>query len=84
MNQYGCRSRRNAARIAQIFVDAPDALDEDAFERALFRARRLATNALADDAFFYVVTLSASTIGYKAMVLPVVLRRSIPTWRGPN
>ena len=80
----GVEAAVSLPRIAQIFVDAPAALDEDAFERALFRARRLATNALADDAFFYVVTLSASTIGYKAMVLPGALRRFYPDLARPE
>ena len=70
--------------IAQIFVEAPDTLDEPAFERALFRARRLATNALAEDADFYVLTLSAATIGYKAMVLPGALRRFYPDLARPQ
>ncbi|MEO6687895.1 MAG: glutamate synthase large subunit [Dokdonella sp.] len=64
--------------ILQLFVDAAVGQDEDAFERALFRARRLATNALTHDSHFYVVTLSAATIGYKAMVLPGVLRTFYP------
>jgi glutamate synthase (NADPH/NADH) large chain len=64
--------------ILQLFVNAPFAMDENAFERALFRARRLATNALADDAHFYVVSLSAASITYKAMVLPGFLRKFFP------
>ncbi len=49
-------------RIAQIFVNAPAGMDEATFERALFRARRLAEKALADDAHFYVVTLSRDDV----------------------
>src|SRR4051812_15409911 len=64
----GPEAARTLPRIAQIFVEAPATLDEGAFDRALFRARRLATNALTEDEHFYVVTLSAATIGYKAMV----------------
>jgi len=75
-----CGAEASASRphVAQIFVNAPADLDEGAFERALFRARRLATNALADDDYFYAVTLSASTIGYKAMVLPGALKVFYP------
>ena len=80
----GPEAARSLPRIAQIFVNAPADLTEDAFERALFRARRLATNALADDENFYVVTLSASTIGYKAMVLPGALRRFYPDLARPE
>ena len=64
--------------IRQVFVDAPDGLDEPAFERALFRARRRAEVALADDPSFYVVSLSAATIGYKAMAAPGHLREVYP------
>ena len=53
--------------IHQLFVNAPAELDEAVFDRALFRARRRAEVALVDDAAFYVVSLSAATIGYKAM-----------------
>ena len=80
----GAQAARSLPRIAQIFVDAPAHLDEGAFERALFRARRLATNALADDEHFYAVTLSASTIGYKAMVLPGALKAFYPDLARPE
>ena len=65
-------------RIAQIFVDAPAGMDEAPFDRALFRARRLTENALAGDAHFYVVTLSAATFAMKAMVAPGQLRTAFP------
>jgi len=74
----GAEAAASLPDIAQLFVEAPAGLDEGALERALFRARRLATNALADDDHFYAVTLSASTIGYKAMVLPGALKRFYP------
>jgi glutamate synthase (NADPH) large chain len=80
----GPEAARSLPRIAQIFINAPDGLDEGPFERALFRARRLATNAIDDDDHFYVVTLSASTIGYKAMVLPGALRRFYPDLARPE
>jgi len=80
----GAEAAKSLPRIAQIFVSSPEHLAEDAFERALFRARRLATNTLADDSHFYVVTLSASTIGYKAMVLPGALKRFYPDLARPE
>ncbi|WNL45948.1 glutamate synthase large subunit [Dyella sp. BiH032] len=64
-------------RVRQIFVET-DAPDDGAFERALFRARRRAETALADDPHFYVVTLSAQVIGYKAMAAPGRLREVYP------
>ena len=61
-------------RVRQVFVHAAAGSDDAAFERALFRARRRAEFALQDDPHFYVVTLSAQVIGYKAMAAPGRLR----------
>ena len=68
-------------RILQIFVDAPAGMDEAQFDRALFRARRLAEKARADDERFYVVSLSAATFVAKAMVAPGQLRAAFPDFR---
>ncbi|NII12207.1 glutamate synthase large subunit [Oleiagrimonas sp. C23AA] len=65
-------------RVRQVFVDAGEGMDASAFERALFRARRRAELALADDPHFYVVSLSAHAIGYKAMAAPGRLRDVFP------
>jgi glutamate synthase (NADPH/NADH) large chain len=62
-------------RIEQVFVDPAPGQSAADFERALFLARRAAEKALADEPGFYVVTLSAASIGYKAMVLPDALAR---------
>ena len=70
-------------RVRQVFVDAPAGMHEDAFERALFRARRRAETALVADAQFYVVTLSAQVIGYKAMAAPGRLRDVYADLRHP-
>ncbi len=74
----GPLGRASRPRIRQIFVNAADGMDEAAFDRALFRARRRSELALADDAGFYVVTLAAATIGYKAMAAPGQLRDVFP------
>ncbi len=71
-------------RIRQVFVDAPAAFDDAAFDRALFRARRRAECTLADDPSFYVVTLAATTIGYKAMAAPGALREVFPDLSRPG
>ncbi|GLQ98504.1 glutamate synthase large subunit [Dyella mobilis] len=60
--------------VRQIFVNAGAHLDDAAFERALFRARRRAETELSGDPQFYVVSLSAQVIGYKAMAAPGRLR----------
>lgn len=59
--------------VMQIFVNAPAGVDEDAFERRLFIARRKTENAIAaagNDPFFYVPSLSSRVIGYKGLVMP--------------
>jgi glutamate synthase (NADPH/NADH) large chain len=61
-------------RVRQVFVDAAPSMDEETFEVALFRARRRAETALAEDKQFYVVSLSSQVIGYKAMAAPGHLR----------
>jgi glutamate synthase (NADPH/NADH) large chain len=76
VNEDACGPLAAAARprVRQVFVDAGAGMGDEAFELALFRARRRAETALADDAAFYVVTLSAELIGYKAMAAPGRLR----------
>jgi len=60
--------------IMQVFVNAPDGMDGDAFERELFVARRRAEKALAEeDGHFYVASLSARVISYKGLVMPANL-----------
>src|SRR5262249_57430610 len=51
-------------------VNGPAELDEAALNRRLFMARRLAELACAQDAAFYIPSLSASTFVYKGMVMP--------------
>jgi Glutamate synthase domain 1 len=56
--------------IEQVFVNCPDSLDEEHFERALYIARRRAEKALAKDKVFYLPTLSSRVISYKGLVMP--------------
>jgi len=56
--------------IEQIFVNCPDTVDADIFERKLYIARRTVEKALADDAAFYMPTLSGRVIAYKGLVMP--------------
>jgi len=82
VNETACGALGTATRprIAQVFVDAGDGADEDAFERALFRARRRARTqrVAAGDDTFYPVSLSAATVVYKAMAAPGRLREVFP------
>ncbi|MFN3397175.1 MAG: glutamate synthase large subunit, partial [Sulfurimicrobium sp.] len=59
--------------IEQIFVNAPDGLDEAAFERKLYIARRRAEKALSGDKTFYLPTLSSRVVSYKGLVTPANL-----------
>ena len=76
VNEAACGPLAAAARpcVRQLFVEAGDGMDDAAFELALFRARRRAEAALSSDPQFYVVTLSAVVVGYKAMAAPGRLR----------
>jgi glutamate synthase (NADPH/NADH) large chain len=69
---------RGLPRIEQVFVQRPAGVDGADFERALFLARRAAEKSLEGEPGFYVVTLSAVSLGYKAMVLPDALARVFP------
>ncbi|WP_404546358.1 glutamate synthase large subunit [Dyella jejuensis] len=85
VNAQACGPLAAAARpqVRQIFVDAAGDMDDAGFERALFRARRRAETALLDDPQFYVVSLSAQVIGYKAMAAPGRLREVFDDLRHP-
>ena len=75
----GAEALKTLPAIEQVFVQAASGeLDEATFNRRLFMARRLAEKALADDPVFYVVSLSASTIVFKGMVMPQYLAQFYP------
>jgi len=64
-------ARNTLPRIEQIFVEAGEGQDLEAFALALFLARRRTEQALREATNdFYVVTLSPHVVGYKGMVLP--------------
>ncbi len=72
-------------RIEQVFVNAPGDIGPRRFESRLIRARRRTSRALAEvDPDFYVVTLSARNLGYKAMVLAESLADFYPDLRDPR
>ncbi len=56
----------------QVFVNAAEGMDDVAFERYLYIARRLAEKAIDDDAF-YIPTLSSHVVSYKGLVMPAYL-----------
>jgi len=71
-------------RIEQVFVSPTASMDQASFHRALFLARRRAERALADRPDFYVVSLSAWTLGYKGMMLPAALPDFYPDLARPE
>jgi glutamate synthase (NADPH/NADH) large chain len=60
--------------IEQLFVNCPDEVDAEIFERRLYIARRRVEKAVQDDdPTFYVPTLSGRVISYKGLVMPAYL-----------
>ncbi len=71
LGQYALKS---LPVIEQLFVNCPDAIDADIFERKLYIARRKVEKAVADtDSTFYMPTLSGRVISYKGLVMPEYL-----------
>src|SRR5690606_3729832 len=71
-------------RFEQVFVCPAAGMDQGGFQRALFLARRRAEMRLEALPDFYVVSLSASTLGYKALVLAPALAQFYPDLRHPR
>ncbi|MEN7342015.1 MAG: glutamate synthase large subunit [Pseudomonadota bacterium] len=70
----GEEALRTLPVIEHVFVNAPDGMVNEHFNRLLFIARRRAEKVLAEiDASFYVASLCANTLSYKGMVMPAVL-----------
>src|SRR6202167_2381261 len=81
----GSEALKSLPLIEQVFVNAPADIDEAAFNRKLFMARRRCEKKLeAADPAFYVPSLSASTIVYKGMVMPQFLAQFYPDLMDPR
>ncbi len=80
----GAEALKSLPLIAQVFVNCPAGVDEDAFNRLLFMARRHTEKALLADPVFYVPSLSASTIVFKGMVMPQYLAQFYPDLADPR
>jgi glutamate synthase domain-containing protein 2/glutamate synthase domain-containing protein 1/glutamate synthase domain-containing protein 3 len=70
----GREARRSQPYIEQLFLRRPQDLDEEAFERLLYRVRRRTENEIAaseieDKETFYVPSCSCRTIIYKGLML---------------
>jgi glutamate synthase domain-containing protein 2/glutamate synthase domain-containing protein 1/glutamate synthase domain-containing protein 3 len=76
----GREARASQPYIEQLFVSRPAGLDEDAFERLLYRIRRRTENEIAasdieDKETFYVPSFSCRTIVYKGLMLAPQIER---------
>jgi glutamate synthase (NADPH/NADH) large chain len=81
----GSEALKSLPVIEQVFVNAPSDMDEAAFNRKLFLARRRSEKKLeAADPVFYLPSLSASTIVYKGMVMPQFLAQFYPDLKDPR
>jgi len=70
----GREARASQPYIEQLFLGRPEGLDEEAFERLLYRVRRRTENEIAasdieDKETFYVPSCSCRTIIYKGLML---------------
>ncbi|MDX9841833.1 MAG: glutamate synthase large subunit, partial [Desulfobulbus sp.] len=70
-------------QFAQVFVNAPD-LDQAQLTARLFIARRRAEKRLATDPDSYVASLSAGTVVYKGLMMPVDLAGFFPDLADPD
>ncbi len=80
----GDHARRTQPEIAQVVVARPQGQDDDAFERALYRARRLIERrAVTEGLSLYVPSLSCATIVYKGLFVSPQLPRFYPDLEDP-
>ncbi len=84
-NACGSEALKSLPLIEQVFVTTTDDIDEAAFNRRLFLARRRTEKALEGaDPVFYMPSLSASTLVYKGMVMPQHLTEFYSDLRDPR
>ena len=77
-------ARKTQPLIEQVFVNAPDGMNEADFERRLYTARRRCEAATPAQERFYVASLSCRTLSYKGMVMPEYLAQFYPDLRHPD
>ena len=76
----GREARGSQPYIEQLFLGRPNGMNEDAFERLLYRVRRRTENEIANsdiegNDIFYVPSLSCRTIIYKGLMLAPQIER---------
>jgi len=67
----GDEALKSLPLIEQLFVNAPDNMDDAQFERHLYIARRRTEKAIdPKDDMFYIPSLSSQVVSYKGLVMP--------------
>jgi glutamate synthase (ferredoxin) len=80
----GDHARRTQPEIAQVVVGRPRGADDEAYERALYRARRaIERRAAADGLDLYLPSLSHATVVYKGLFVSPQLPRFYPDLEHP-
>src|SRR5690606_24321288 len=69
----GDEALRLLPKMRHVFVNAGESMDDAAFERNLYIARRKAEKAITDDKDFYIPSLSSQVVSYKGLVMPSYL-----------
>jgi glutamate synthase (NADPH/NADH) large chain len=81
----GDEALRTLPRIEQLFANAPAGMGMAEMDRRLYVARRRTEMAVAGtDKTFFVASLSARTLSYKAMVMPAALTTFYPDLKDPR
>jgi len=76
-NELGEKARRTMPLIQHLFLERPEDMDDNTFERQLYLIRRELTIKSKEQKItnFYVASLSHRTIVYKALLLPSSLEK---------
>ncbi len=69
----GEEAMRSLPTMRHVFINAAPDMDDAAFERNLYIARRQSEKVLADDSDFYVPSMSSQVVSYKGLVMPSYL-----------
>jgi glutamate synthase (ferredoxin) len=81
----GEHARRTMPDIAQVVISRPEGLDDDVFERALYRLRRvIEKRAAAERLNLYLPSLSHATMVYKGLLVSPQLPRFFPDLTDPG
>lgn len=81
----GINALKTLPNFIQIFVNAPESMDEEIFETKLYIARRRTEIAFQDrDKVFYISSLSSRLLSYKGMIMPYNLDKFFLDLQDPD